>query len=212
MSFYNSTMSNECKTLVKRLKECDLENICKNPSLMLKFYPIRDPDNQLSIFDEVYYLVNESLLAKTYRSRIFYFLNTLLSSTKVPAYIIASYIKRLSRLTLQAKPRTLVTVLRLVGNLFIRHPMLIFLRDRVDDKAHEIELISDSCTLKSWLEADPFNIEETRNLKLTNAMESCIWELMPLRFHRHPKVAEAASYLGDSNLPEMEFDLEDLLR
>lgn len=205
-------MTSGCKVLVKRLKECELDDICKNPSLMIKFYPIRDPDNELSIFDEVYYLINESLLSKSYRSRIFYFLNTFLSSTKVPAYIIASYIKRLSRLTLNAKPRTLVTVLRVIGNLFVRHPTLIFLRDRVDDKARELELNSSTCTLKSWLQDDPFDPEERTNLKLTNAMGSCIWEVMPLRFHRHPKVAKAASYLSESTLPEMEFDLEDLLR
>lgn len=205
-------MLSECQILVKRLKECELDDICKNPSLMIKFYPIRDPDNELSIFDEVYYLINESLLSKSYRSRIFYFLNTFLSSTKVPAYIIASYIKRLSRLTLNAKSRTLVTVLRLVGNLFIRHPTLIFLRDRVDNKARELELNSNTCSMNLWLQSDPFNPEERTNLKLTNAMESCIWELMPLRFHRHPKVAEAASYLSESNLPEMELDLEDLLK
>lgn len=208
----NQQLSSECKTLVQRLKECNLEDICKNPSLMIKFYPIRDPDNELTIFDEVYSLINESLLTKSYRSRIFYFLNVFLSSTKVPAYIIAAYIKRLSRLTLDAKPRTLVTILRLVGNLFIRHPTLLVLRDRVDDKAREIELISSTCTLRSWLEDDPFDVNENRNLKLTNAMESSVWELMPLRYHRHPKVVEAASYLSESSLPEMEFDLDDMLK
>lgn len=205
-------LSTECKTLIKRLKECDVEKICQNPNLMLTFYPIRDPDSEATIFDEIYPVIDFNLLGKSYRSRILFFLNTCLSSIKVPAYVIAAYIKKLSRLSLRAKPRTLVTILRLVGNLFLRHPVLLFLRDRVDERAREIESQSSKCTLRQWLDKDPFNFDEVHDLKATNAMESCIWEMMPLRFHNYPKVAEAASFLGQTSVPEMEFDLEDLVR
>ena len=206
------SLTNDCKTLVKRLKECDHEEICANPSLMLKYYPIRDPDQETTVFDEVYCVLNENLLIKTYKFRIFFFLNTFLSSTKVPAYVIAAYLKKLSRLTLIAKPRSLIAILRLVGNLFIRHPILWKLRDRVDVRAREFELDSDKCTLRSWLETDPFDANEISDTRKTKAMDSCVWELMPLRFHIRPSVAEAASYLGETNLPDIEFDLDDLLR
>lgn len=188
-------LSNECKTLIKRLKECDLEVVERNPTLMLQYYPIRNPDKEETIFDEVYCILNEMLLLKSYRFRVFLFLNTFLSSTKVPAYVIAAYLKRLSRMTLNAKPRSLVCILGIVENLIISHPVLQVLRGRVDDKAREMELVSNTCTLRSWIESDPFDPEEVNDLKLTNAMESCIWELMPLRFHWHPKVKKAASFL-----------------
>lgn len=205
-------LSNECKTLVQRLKQCDLEKVVTNPALMLKYCPIRNPDNENTIFDEVYALVNENLLTKSYKFRIFYFLNTFLSSTKVPAHVIAAYIKRLSRLTIEARPRSLVAILRIVSNLFSRHPTLMFLRDRVDEKARELEIDSDTCTLRQWLESDPFNTNQVHDLKATNAMDSCIWELMPLRFHEHPKVAKEAQYLSEKSAPEMECDLDDIVR
>lgn len=197
--------------LVSRLKSCNVDEIIKNPSLMLTYLPITDPDNETTVFDDVYSLINEGLLAKSYKFRLFFFLNIFLSSTKVPAYVIASYIKRLSRLALKSKPRTLLAILRLVGNLLMRHPILLALRDRVDDKARNMELDGQYCTLRSWLEDDPFNVE-TRDLRNTNAMESCLWELMPLRYHWHPRIQKAAAYLAEQKLPEMEFDLSELLR
>lgn len=207
-----ANLSNECKVLVQRLKGCDLQDVFKNPELMLKFYPIRDPDNELTIFDEVYPLLNQTLMKKSYKFRVLYFLNLFLSSTKVPGYVIASYIKKLSRLTVNARPRTLVIVLKLVGNLFLRHPVLLILRDRVDDRAREFELESDTCSMRRWLEEDPFDDEQTTDLRATRAMDSCVWELMPLRFHSHPRVAEAAEFLGSRSPPDMEFDLDDLIR
>lgn len=204
-------LTSECRLLVQRLRGCDLEEICTNPSLMLKYYPIRDPDNEATVFDEIYCILNENLMKKSYKFRVFFFLNIFLSSTKVPAYIIAAYIKKLARLSLGAKPRTLVAILRLVNNLFMRHPVLMFLRNRVDDKARVLELHSNTCTLRQWLEKDPFDPSQVADLKRTNAMDTCIWELMPLRFHEHRKVSEAASFLGESSPPDIECDLEDLL-
>lgn len=205
-------ISNECKTLIQRLKQCDLEKVVTNPSLLISFYPIRNPDNEGTIFDEVYMLINEPLLTRSYKFRVFYFLNTFLSSTKVPAHVIAAYIKRLSRLTLEAKSRSLVAILRIISNLFTRHPTLLVLRDRVDDRARELEMQSETCTLRHWLQEDPFNPNEVRDLKATNAMESCVWEIMPLRFHEHPKIAKEAQFLGEKSAPEIECDLEDILR
>lgn len=212
-----------CKRLVKRLgklENSDIEQLCRNPSLVIAYYPVRDPYSESSIFAEVYCLVNETLLTKTYRFRLFYFLNTFLSSTKVPAYVIATYMKRLSRLSLQAEYPTLLTIIKIVKNLLVRHPVLLVLRDRVDERAREMESKSPNCTLREWLENDPFNPDETSDLQGTRAMDSCLWEMMPLRFHSHPKIAKASSYLGkltglgeesdlDFDGPADESDLED---
>lgn len=207
-----ATLSNEIKTLIQRLKQCDLEKVRSNPAIMLRYYPIRNPDMENTIFDEVYGLINESLLNKTYKFRIFYFLNTFLSSTKVPAHVIAAYMKRLSRMSLEAKPRSLVAILRIVNNLLSRHPTLMFLRDRVDEKAREMEISTDTCTLRNWLASDPFVLDEIHDLKATSAMDSSIWELMPLRFHEHPSIAKEAQYLGEKSAPDMERDLDDIVR
>lgn len=207
-----ATLSSECKTLIQRIKQCDIEKVVTNPAQMLKYCPIRNPDMDNTIFDEVYQLINETLLKKSYKFRIYYFLNTFLSSTKVPAHVIAAYMKRLSRMSLEAKPRSIVAILRIVNNLLARHPTLIVLRNRVDTKAREIELISETCTLRSWLESDPFDPKQIHDLKATNAMDSCLWELMPLRFHEDSRIAREAQFLGDKSAPDMECDLDDILR
>lgn len=193
--------------LIRRLKDCDPKQIVSNPRSMLDFYPIRDPDSELTIYDEIYTKLNQSLLTKTYRFRFLFFLNTLLSSSKVPAYVIASYMKQLSRLSLSAKPRILVVILKLVANLLLRHPVLLVLRDRVDEIALEMESVSSTCTLKDWLDRDPFDADPKTAPKDTKAMDSSLWELMPLRYHENERIADVASYLGSTNIEGMENDI-----
>lgn len=195
------------RVLIQRLRECESEQIISNPSLMLKFYPIRDPDNEKTIFDEVYSELNEDLLLKKYRFRFLYFLNTLLSSSKVPGYVIATYMKRLSRLSLSAKPKMLAAILKLVGNLLLRHPTLLILRDRVDELARRMESSSPECTLRMWLNEDPFKVDPDISTKDTRAMESSLWELMPLRYHENPKIIQLASYLNSTSTIDIEYDL-----
>lgn len=194
-----------CQLFARKLGQCDREELIRDlPAKIKQFYPIINPDDDATMYDEVYTMLNEALLKKSHKFRVFYFLNLFLSSSKVPAYIIAAYVKRLSRLSLKAKNRSLVCILKLVGNVFMRHPILIILRDRVDTIATDIGTNSDKCTIRQWLDLDPFNPYEC-NLKSSNALESCIWELMPHRFHEHPRVADAAQYLGETKVPEMEF-------
>lgn len=198
----------QCQVLIDRLKKKNPGELIASPSALLALYPVRDPTSDQTIFDEVYAEVNLELLSKTYRFRFFYFLDCLLSSTNVPSYVVASFIKRLSRLTLSVKPRTLYVMIKLIGNLFMRHPILYFLRDRVDDVARELELKSSTCTLNDWIGLDPFDMNENMNLKVTKAMDSYIWEIMPLRFHENKKIKETvAAFLASSQSMEMEFDL-----
>lgn len=205
-------LPNECRVLIQRLKQCDLKEMTANPSLMIKFYPIRNPDSKATIFEEAFCILNEELLKKSFKFRVFYFLNTFLSSTKVPAHVVAAYIKRLSRLSLYSKPRCLVAILMMIHNLFARHPTLIFLRDRVDEKARALGSNCDKCTLRVWLDTDAFDMNQLKNLEATKAMASCIWEVMFLRFHEHPKVAREAKFLGESGVPELERDLAEILK
>jgi U3 small nucleolar RNA-associated protein 19 len=204
-------LPNECKVLIQRLRQCDLKEIVANPSIMIKFYPIRNPDSKITVFEEVYCVVNEELLKKTYKFRVFFFLNTFLSSTKIPAHVVAAYIKRLARLSFCSRPRSLVAILRIIHNLFVRHPTLIFLRDRVDERAREL-VKGPECTLRTWLDMDTFKANETKDLSATNAMDSCVWEVMMLRYHEHPRVAKEAKFLGEQGVPEMEKPLNDILK
>lgn len=201
-------ITEECKVFVERLKNFELADAEYNPGAIVKFYPLQNPDNDATIFDEVYSLIDRRVQNKVYKFKLFFFINVLLSSTKVPAYVVAAYIKRLSRLTLNAKPRTLVTILHIVGNLMIRHPMLWSMRDKVIELARKYD--TTECTLQQWIDQDPFDCDESKDLKKTKAIDSSIWELMPLRYHKHAKVAAAAAYLNQQALPDMEFDIYEL--
>lgn len=46
----------------------------------------------------------------------------LLSNSHLPAYLVAAFIKRLSRLALTAPPEALLMVIPFICNLFRRHP------------------------------------------------------------------------------------------
>lgn len=201
--------SQEFQVFLDRLKKSEPKQIASNSNAVLSLYPIRDPTSELTVFDEVYRHVDEKLLCKQYRFKFLYFLDTLLSSTKVPSYIIATYIKRLSRLTLTAKPKTLFVIIKLVGNLFLRHPVLIFLRDQVDELARVMESKSTTCTLSDWLKQDPFDADQKESLKQAKAMTSCIWEMMPLRYHENRRIANTASYLSSPEMLDIEFDLSE---
>lgn len=199
--------SQDCQIFIDRLKKADSKSLGTKANVVLSLYPIRDPTSATTVFDDVYSLLDDRLLTKAYRFKFLYFLNTLLSSTKVPSYVIATYIKRLSRLTLVAKPRTLYVIVQLVANLFIRHPILIFLRDRVDEMARTMGPDSTTCTLNDWLKQDPFDVNQTTNLKGSKAMDSYIWEMMPLRFHENKKIAKMANCLNSLDMIDIEFDL-----
>lgn len=209
-----SNLCSELRVFVDRLEDCEVDEIASNPSAMLAFYPVPDPTSNLSIFDKIYSLVTPEFLTGKLRFRILYMLNILLSSTKVPGYIIASYIKKLSRCSLSCKARTRLMILELVANLISRHPTLLSLRDNVDIYYERVVTTENAthCTLRDWIESDPFDENELQDLKKARAMDSSLWELMPLRFSEIPKLAEAAQFLNLPGVIEIENDISRLLR
>ncbi|KAK3051503.1 hypothetical protein LTS18_012422, partial [Coniosporium uncinatum] len=57
-----------------------------------------------SFFSKLYSLLDHNLLHSKHRSRFFRLLNTFMSSTHLPAALVASFIKRLARLALHGPP------------------------------------------------------------------------------------------------------------
>lgn len=133
-----------------------------------------------------------------------------LSSSKLPAYIVAAFIKKLSRMSLGAPPEYLMLILPFICNLLMRHPTLMTLKDRVNQFIDSLESNSDGITLDYMKNEDPYN-ENENDFQKCNAMESCLWEIAPLRFHWHPAVAESARFLDNDKLPDIECDLTHVL-
>lgn len=141
-------------------------------------------------YTKLYSLLDAEILHSKHRSRFFRLLNTFLSSTHLPAALVASFIKRLARLTLSAPPSGIVIVVPWIYNLLKNHPTCTFMIHRKPE--HAATLTADGMD-------DPFNMEEADPME-TDAIESSLWEIHTLQAHYHPNVAAIAK-VGIPNHP-----------
>lgn len=157
------------------------------PQFYLKLYSLLDPD----------------VLHSKYRSHFFRLLDTFLASTHLPAAIVASFIKRLSRLTLHAPPSGIVVVVPRIYNLLKNHPTCSFMIHRKLNQGTEGLSLEES----RW--GDPFCMEEPRPME-TRALESSLWEIQMLQSHYHPNVAAIAKIISEQ-FTKRAYNLEDFL-
>lgn len=156
-----------------------------------------------SFYLKLYSLLDDGILHSKHRSRFFRLLDTFMSSTHLPAALVASFIKRLSRLALHSPPAGIVIIMPWIYNLFKRHPACTFMMHR------EIR----DPDLKEQVEEegmdDPFDMEESDPM-LTDAIESSVWELVALQNHYHPNVATLAKIISEQ-FTKRSYNLEDFL-
>ncbi|XP_013782872.1 nucleolar complex protein 4 homolog [Limulus polyphemus] len=159
--------------------------------VLIQKYNLEYPD----FYGKLYALLEPEVFHVKYKARFFYLADIFLSSTHLPAYLVAAFIKRLARLALSAPPHALLMVIPFIGNLLLRHPNLKILLNRENI----------SCDVTS----DPYIMEE-RDLTKCRAIESSLWEVKTLQNHWCPDVASKAKFINGP-LPKMEFDLSDLM-
>ncbi|KAH3989841.1 hypothetical protein HBI70_015350 [Parastagonospora nodorum] len=155
-----------------------------------------------SFYLKLYSLLDDGLLHSKHRSRFFRLLDTFMSSTHLPAALVASFIKRLSRLALHGPPAGIVVVIPWVYNMFKRHPACTFMMHR---KLSPAQLSA----LDEMGMDDPFSMAEPDPV-LTNAIESSVWELEALQAHYHPNVATLAKIISEQ-FTKRSYNLEDFL-
>ncbi|XP_015684027.1 nucleolar complex protein 4 homolog [Protobothrops mucrosquamatus] len=134
-------------------------------------------------YTKLYSLLDPSIFYVKCRARFFRLLDLFLSSSHLPAYLVAAFAKRLSRLALTAPPDGLLIVIPFICNLLRRHQACQALIHRPNGPAEMPE--------------DPYKMEETDPLE-SRALESSLWEIKTLQNHYHPDVARAAAEI---NLP-----------
>ncbi|KAJ5591887.1 uncharacterized protein N7459_002256 [Penicillium hispanicum] len=168
------------------------------------FYLIQEKNlDYPQFYTKLYSLLDADLLHSKHRSRFFRLLNTFLASTHLPAALVASFLKRLSRLALNAPPSAIVVIVPFMYNLFKSHPTCAFMMHRVirdEDEKAEIEAHGMD---------DPFDPNEP-NPTLTNAIESSLWEIETLQSHYHPNVAAIARIISEQ-FTKQAYNLEDFL-
>ncbi|ORX57140.1 CBF-domain-containing protein [Piromyces finnis] len=143
-------------------------------------------------FTKLYALFDNDLMHIKYRSRFFRLVDLFFTSSHMPAYIVAAFIKKMARLALYSPPSGVVIVIPLIYSLMKRHPSCMVMIHREGN-----------------LKTDKFDMNEKDPLK-SGAMESSLWELNALRKHYFGDLAS----LGDiftSDFKKEPYDLEDFL-
>ena len=156
-----------------------------------------------SFYKKLYSLLGSGILHSKHRSKFFRLLDTFLGSTHLPAVLVASFIKRLSRLTLYAPPSGIVVVVPWIYNLLKKHPSCTFMIHRETRTAEEKELLENEGL------SDPFNMDEEDPME-TDAIESSLWEIVMLQSHYHPNVATLAKIISEQ-FTKHAYNLEDFL-
>lgn len=173
-------------------------------SLSGLFYLIQEKNlDYPDFFMKLYSLLDSNLMHSKHRSRFFRLLNTFMSSTHLPAALVASFIKRLSRLALDAPPAAVVAVVPWIYNMLKSHPTCTFMIHR------EVRTAEDRQRLEEEGMDDPFDMAEQDPME-TRAVESCLWELVTLQSHYHPNVASLAKIISEQ-FTKVAYNLEDFL-
>lgn len=150
-------------------------------------------------FLKLYSLLDSSILHVKYRSRFLRLLDLFLTSTHISATVVASFVKRLSRLALFAPPAAIVAIIPFIYNQLKRHPTLMALIHRPDYDIADPK--------QGYL--DPFD-DKQKDPLLTNAIDSSLWELESLQTHYHPNVATIARIMSEQ-FRKPQYVLEDFL-
>ncbi|KAF5350257.1 hypothetical protein D9758_007810 [Tetrapyrgos nigripes] len=145
-----------------------------------------------SFYTRLYAFLDRDVLHLKHRARFFRMMDMFLSSTHLPSLLLASFVKRLARLSLNAPPSAIVMILPFTYNILKRHPALMIMIHRDGDSPH-----------------DPFVASETNPL-LTEALSSSLWEIQSHRSHYHSSVSTLAKIFSEA-FTKQPYSMEDFL-
>ena len=156
-----------------------------------------------SFYPKLYSLLDQTLLYSAHRSQSFRLLNEFLASSHLPAAMVASFVKRLSRLVLLGPPAAVVALVPWIYNMLKMHPSCTFMVHREPRCKEERNLIEAEGA------EDPFRMQEIDPVN-TGAIDSCLWELDTLQNHFHPNAASLAKVISQE-FRKQSYNLEDFL-
>ncbi|OLY81381.1 hypothetical protein AYI68_g4520 [Smittium mucronatum] len=183
-------------------------------------YNLSYPD----FYIKLYALFDRNLLHVKYRSRFLRLVDLFLSSTHLPSYLVAAFIKRMARLCLFATPSAIAAVIPFIYNLLKRHPSCMVLIHRVNqdddvaennnienpNSAEKTDMSSDkNSALSQKLTNDPYDPSELDPSKC-NAISSSLWELMAIQNHYYANIS-TLSAIFNNPFTKPEFIIEDFL-
>ncbi|KAI4328608.1 hypothetical protein L6164_020946 [Bauhinia variegata] len=162
-----------------------------------------------NFYEKLYALLTPPIFMAKHRAKFFQLLDSCLKSPLLPAYLAASFAKKLSRLLLSVPPSGALVITALIHNLLRRHPSINCLvhwedgdKEGKGDPESEEVITVNLDTSKSGsmpcqkLGIDRFNNEET-NPKKSNALRSSLWEIDTVLHHYCPPASRFALSLGN---------------
>ncbi|OBZ78914.1 hypothetical protein A0H81_01297 [Grifola frondosa] len=166
--------------------------------VLMKEYNLDYP----SFYTRLYGFLDRNVLHLKHRARFFRLTELFLSSTLIPmpsshlpAILVASFVKRLARLSLNAPPAAVVMIMPFTYNILRTHPSLMCMIHRDDD------LLDVHC--------DAFLVNEP-NPNLTKALDSSLWELYTHKIHFHAAVSTLARIFEEA-FTRPQYNMEDFL-
>ncbi|KAK6454457.1 CBF/Mak21 family-domain-containing protein [Scheffersomyces xylosifermentans] len=159
---------------------------------LMRKYNLEYPD----FYTKLYSLLTPELLYTRYRSRFFRLCDLFLTSTHLSANLVASFIKKLARLSIGSSASGVVITIPFIYNLLKRHPTCMIM-------LHNTEASKDEDYV------DPYNNDEVDPLK-TDAIHSSLWEMETLMSHYHPNIATLAKIFGEP-FRKHSYNMEDFL-
>ncbi|KAK7372336.1 hypothetical protein VNO80_05714 [Phaseolus coccineus] len=162
-----------------------------------------------NFYEKLYALLVPSTFMAKHRARFFQLLDSCLKSPLLPAYLAASFAKKLSRLLLSVPPSGALVITALIHNILRRHPSvncLVHREDGVDEgksdhRTDEGTAVNSDNVKTSAIPCqkpgiDHFNSIET-DPKKSAAMRSSLWEIDTILHHYCPPVSRFALSLGN---------------
>ncbi|SSD60899.1 related to Nucleolar complex protein 4 [Saccharomycodes ludwigii] len=170
---------------------------------LMKNYNLEYPN----FYFKLYQLFTPDMMHVKYRSRFLRLSDIFLSSTHLSAQLVASFIKKMARLTVNASTSAIISIIPFIYNLLKKHPTCMIM-------LHDPQYIKTpgnvfSTNVKKMEYIDPFDNDE-KDPESTNAIESSLWELETLMHHYHPNVASLAKIFKNP-FRKYSYNLEDFL-
>ncbi|KAI9098818.1 CBF/Mak21 family-domain-containing protein [Phlyctochytrium arcticum] len=153
-------------------------------------------------YTKLYALFDKNVLHVKYRSRFLRLVDLFLSSSKLPSYLVAAFIKKMARLALHAPPAAIVIVVPFIYNLLKKHTACLVMIHR---EQQEEEGLPTGGELH-----DPYLPNET-NPADSKALESSLWELQTLKQHYLHSISGLVRVYEQPLGRQGEYDLEDFL-
>ena len=154
------------------------------------------------LYPKLYALLDRNILHSKHRARFLRLLERALGSSHLPAALVASFIKRLSRLCLSAPPAAIVAIVPWIYNQLQTHQSCRFL-------IHRATLQQLRASGEEPETTDTFDPLATDPMS-SGAIDSSLWEIETLQSHYHPNVSAIASIIGQQFLKQS-YNLEDFL-